>query len=657
MCGIAGVYSYQGDEPVNREALVRMTRRLAHRGPDDEGIFVEGPIGLGLRRLSIVDLSPTGAQPMSTLDGRAVIVYNGEFYNHTEFRRQLEARGVRFRGTSDTETLLYLLAEYGPDALRDVAGIFGLAFWDKRTRRLLLARDPLGVKQVYLHDNAQRIVFGSEIKALLLYPGVSARVDPEGVNQYLHFHTPLFERTFFEGIRQLQPGEFMEVAQAGVRKKRYWQLDGFESKFRNAEEAVDELRNVLAKVVREQLMSDVPLGAFFSGGIDSTAVASFASRSGKRVQCFGVHFSGQGVIDERPFQELAAKALQVPLELTTVNGDSFPADMERLLYFQDQPMIGAAMIPMYYVSRLAAAHVKVCLGGQAGDEIFGGYARYGLGAPFQAASRWWLGREVQAGGAQGHRYAQGAPEGQLSRVRDNLLRQLSEPRTLVRLARTLVSGLDWTRRYFDNFAAVPERDWLKAFEAREFVSRKKAWQIFREGVSSSPAPDPPTRLMHWDQRTYLPGLFSQDDRMSMANSLESRVPLADPRIVRFAFHIPFEWKFRAGASKWILRQAVADAVPEYVLNRRKVGFDTPAEAWMKGRNLPWVWETLTGSAARSRGLFNVHEVERLLGRPEHPRWFPVIWKLLCIEVWARQFLDGEGCRSVPDRAEEGVHAT
>jgi asparagine synthase (glutamine-hydrolysing) len=216
--------------------------------------------------------------------------------------------------------------------------------------------------------------------------------------------------------------------------------------------------------------------------------------------------------------------------------------------------------------------------------------------------------------------------------------------------------MDWMRRYFNHFAAVPEKDWLKVFEAREVISRRKAWEIFHEGVDSSPAPDPATRLMHWDKRTYLPGLFSQDDRMSMANSLESRVPLADPRIVRFAFHIPFEWKFRAGASKWILRQAVADVIPERVLNRRKVGFDTPAEAWMKGRHLSWVRETLTGSSTRSRGLFNIHGVEHLLSRPDHPRWFPVIWKLLCIEVWAQQFLDGDGLRPVLNDVEEGRHA-
>jgi len=633
-----------------------MIQILAHRGPDGEGLMSDGPIALGHRRLSIVDLSQTGAQPMWTEDESACISYNGEFYNHGSFRPRLAARGVRFRGTSDTETLLYLLRVYGPDVLSDVAGIFALAFWDRRSRRLLLARDPLGVKQLCLHDDGHRLVFASEIKAVCHFPGVPLSVDPEALNEYLHFHTPLFHRTFFAGIRQLAPAEYLMVSSGTQRSKRYWQLTGFGLEFQEPGEAIEELKARLTEVVSEQLMSDVPVGAFFSGGVDSTSVASFATRTGKQVQCFGVHFEGQGVIDERPYQESAGKALHVPLELVTLTGETFPEDMERLLYFQDQPLIGAAMIPMYYVSRLAAAQVKVCLGGQAGDEIFGGYARYGLGAPLSVLSHWWEGRQSLSGANRVHADALGTPLGERSRVGGNLVRQMTDTKNIGRLLRTSMSGLDWRRRYFDNFAAVSERNWLKVFDAREAVSRREAWGVFCEGISSSPAPDPATRLMHWDQRTYLPGLFAQDDRMSMANSLESRVPLADPRIVRFAFHIPFQWKFRAGASKWILRQAVADVVPEDVLNRRKVGFDTPAETWMKGRHLPWVRETLTSSGAKSRGLFNIGHVKKLLERPELPQWFPVIWKLLCVEVWARQFLDGDGLQDFKPAAGEDRNA-
>src|SRR3954471_14217338 len=319
MCGIAGVYHYADPStPVDRNLLARMTRVLEHRGPDGEGTFVDGPAGLGHRRLAIVDLTSTGRQPMTTADGGFHITYNGEFYNHASFRDRLAARGIRFRGTSDTETLLYLLSEYGPNVLADAAGIFGLGFWDARARRLILARDPLGVKQVYYHDDGRRILFASEVKALLQCTEVRREADPEAINQYLHFHTPLFERTFFKDVKQVRPGEYLEIDRSGIHRHRYATTDGFDAREESPAASIAELKDVLGRVVGEQLMSDVPVGAFFSGGIDSTAVAAFAKRSGRSVRCFGIHFTGQGVIDERPYQEAAARALGLQLDLTTV---------------------------------------------------------------------------------------------------------------------------------------------------------------------------------------------------------------------------------------------------------------------------------------------------------------------------------------------------
>ncbi|HET6346032.1 MAG TPA: asparagine synthase (glutamine-hydrolyzing), partial [Myxococcota bacterium] len=340
------------------------TRLLAHRGPDDEGYHVGGGIGLGHRRLAVVDASPQGHQPMGDSSRGLWLSYNGEFYNHRDYRPRLEAHGYRFRGQSDTETLLYLLDRGGPDALAEVAGIFGLALWDERRRRLVLARDPVGVKQLYYHDDGRRIVFASEIKALLACPWVPRRIDLQAVNEYLHFHTPLFERTFFEGIEAVRPGEYLEITGRGVRPRVYWHLGGFDPRPGAPEEHVQALRALLSQVVREQLMSDGPVGTFFSGGIDSSAVASFAVRQGFPLQGYGVHFKHPDVIDERPFQEAAARAIGLPLELITVDAAGFPDDLMRLSYLQDQPVIGAAMVPMYHVSRLAARAVKVCLGGQ-----------------------------------------------------------------------------------------------------------------------------------------------------------------------------------------------------------------------------------------------------------------------------------------------------
>ncbi len=624
MCGIAGVFNYANpEEPVDRALVARMTQLLQHRGPDDDGLFVKGAVGLGNRRLAIVDLHATGHQPMADDEASCWLTYNGEFYNHRDFRERLVGKGVRFRGTSDTETMLYLLRDQGPGALAAVAGIFSLAYWNARQHRLLLARDPVGVKQLYFHDNGSRIAFASEIKALLSCPDLPREIDPEAVNQYLHFHTPLFHRTFFKHIQQVRPGEYLVVDASGVHARRYWNLDGFDPRQESSDEAVEQLRDLLKNVVGEQLMSDVPVGCFFSGGIDSTAIAAFAKANGVTPQCFGVHFSNQGVIDEEPYQRAAAKALGVPLELTTVDGSAFGDDLMRLTYYQDQPVIGSAMIPMYHVSRLAAQHVKVCLGGQGADEIFGGYARYALTEPGTSAAAmlsWGMGA------------------GKASSVGGNLFKQLRDPRNISRLARRLRPGESWTTRYFEHFAQVNEEAWRSVFADPQTVSRQRARDVFEETVARSPANRPADKALHWDMQTYLPGLFQQDDRMSMASGLESRVPFADPRMVRFAAHTSFDLKVRRGASKWILREAVADLLPAEVLNRRKVGFDTPAEQWMRGSQRGFVRDLVLSSRARTRGLWNVSAVERFLDSSS-PIWFQVMWKVLSIEAWATVFLD------------------
>lgn len=623
MCGIAGIFNYAAPErPLDKALLRAMTSSLSHRGPDADGVFVEGPIGLGHRRLSIVDLSPTGAQPMVAPDGRACIAYNGEFYNHQEYRSQLEARGVRFRGPSDTETLLHVMRELGPDSLEDASGIFGFAYWDSVQQTLTLVRDPLGVKQVYFHDDGERILFASEIKALLCDPSVKREMDPLAVSEYLHFHTPLFERTFFKGIRQLRAGQWIRFGKSRVQTRQYWTLDRFDKSAAGVGEQVQQLKERLSSVVTGQLMADVPITAFFSGGIDSTAVAAFASKAGRLSEVFGVHFADQGVIDERPFQEQAAKALGLKLNLSTLDGASFDVDIESLLYFQDQPVIGPAMLPMHAVSKQAAERFKVCLGGQASDEVFGGYARYALARPWAVARNSFA---MAGGGAQ--------------LVGGNLSKQLAQRNNIRRLAGTLCNLGDWQTRYFENFAKVPVSAWESVFAIPEVRDREHCRRTFLDETALSRASDPTDKLQEWDLRTYLTGLFQQDDRMSMSVGLESRVPLADPRLVRHAFRIPFDLKMRRGASKWILRQAIADLVPEPVLNRTKVGFDTPVHAWMANQHSAFVRDILLSSRARQRGIWTTAGVSRLLEHPGSAYWADLTWKILNIEMWARIFLD------------------
>ncbi len=638
MCGIAGVYHYDDSErAADAASVAAMARAIAHRGPDGEGLFTDATVALAHRRLAIVDLTPSGKQPMTTPDGRFTIIYNGEFYDHARFREQLEAHGVVFRGTSDTETLLHLLAEKGPAALEDTAAIFGFALWDRRERKLLLARDHLGVKQLYFHDNGHRVVFASEIKALFAYPDVPRELDPEGLNQYLHFHNTLFERTFFKGVQQVRAGEHVSFGPRGASRQTYFRLTRFDDAPHDPVAETERLEELLSSVVRDQLMSDVPVGAFFSGGIDSSAVTAFAKRAGLRPRCFGVHFTDQGVIDERPFQEAAARALGVKLDLITLDGRSFPEDLANHLWYQDQPVIGSAMFPMYEVARLASRSVKVCVGGQAGDEIFAGYARYALVQPFRTFQGWLSARR--------------APRlpGLVAPRTSNLQKQLIDVRNVRRLMGALRHGFDWRARYFETFATISARTWRSVLDP-SLVSRERCRALFDDVIDECASHDPVTKVLYWDVRTYLTGLFMQDDRMSMAHSLESRVPLADPRVVRHAFRVPSDLKIRGGSSKWILRSAVADVIPPTVLNRRKVGFDTPTTAWMQGMHRDYVRDTLLSSSARSRGWFNAANVEAMLDNPRSPQWADVVWKLLSLEQWARVFLDAPSAsvaRSAP----------
>lgn len=630
MCGIAGVFHYgESGRQVDQDLLVKMTRALVHRGPDDEGFYVDRGIGLGHRRLSIVDLSPTGAQPMTNERKNHWITYNGEFYNHTDFRDYLNAKGHQFRGRSDTETLLHLLEEDGPDALLKVMGIFAFGYWEGDKRRLTLARDHLGVKQVYYHDDGKRIVFASEIKALLVRPDVPRQIDCEGVNQYLHFHTPLFDRTMFGDIRQLRPGEYLQITPNGIRQNYYWKLGVRDHSEMPVQKRIEEMRGLLTRVVGQQLMSDVPVGSFYSGGIDSSVVTGFALRNGYRPRCFGVHFSGTDVIDERPFQEAGAKALGVDLDLITIDGARLPEELMRLIYSQDEPVIGPAMFSMNQVSALAGRYSKVCLGGQAGDEIFGGYARYALAYPHRIVKYWLQGKFQRKPPAAN---AAGPTQG-------NLWHQLREKRTMQRLMRHAASTFNWRESYFENFVDVSPSAWRSVLGHESLFDREASWQTFSDIIDRSPFKDRADKLMHWDVQTYLPGLFHQDDRMSMAASLETRVPLADPRIVEFAFNTPYDLKFYAGSSKWILRQTISDVLPSWIINRRKVGFDIPVGRWFRELHSGFLRDLLLSDRARTRGMWNPAGVEAALRDTGSTHWLTVVWKMVCLEAWAVTFLD------------------
>lgn len=621
MCGIAGFVEPQPSPSEPREALLRrMCAALRHRGPDDEGVYVDEVAALGMRRLSIIDVQG-GQQPMTNEDGTLWVVFNGEIYNFRELRSELRERGHALRTSSDTEAIVHAWEEWGEGALSRIHGMFGLAVWDRAARTLWLARDRPGIKPLHYALDGGRLAFGSEIKALLADPRVPREIDPRSLDHYCSFlYTPK-DRSIFSAVHKLAPGHALRWRDGEVRVWRYWDLP--EESFRGGEkEAVETLRPILARAVRSHMVSDVPLGAFLSGGVDSSIiVALMAEASPQPVRTFSIGF------EEAGFNELP-QAREVALRFGTehhefvVRPDALSI-VDRLIAHFDEPFGDSSAIPTWYVSEIAGRHVTVVLSGDGGDELFGGYERYrphprvdrfdrlpvpGRHALAAAAWRYWP-RSVRGRNFLRH-VAQGPEDRYLEDVG---FFTPDEKETLY--SPSLASRLDG----FDAF------DELK----REFEgSRHLSWQ---------------SRMMRFDFHTYLPndGL-TKVDRMSMAHSIESRVPLLDTAVVEFAATLPASLKITAdGRQKHILKAAVEDLLPRAALDRPKHGFSVPVGRWFGSSLRELFADTLLSARSRERGLFQPRAIQRLVadhtsGRRDHTLR---LWLLVVLELWQHQYVD------------------
>lgn len=636
MCGIVGFYKRSGNVTEDERKLVReMTALLSYRGPDGEGSVEDSHVVFGHRRLAIVELSNHGRQPMQTEDGRVTVTYNGEIYNHADLRARF-LNGTSWRGHSDTETILRLFAARGADSFASLAGIFAFAIWDSAEKALYLVRDPLGVKQVYYWSDKGRVVFASEIKAVLLHPDVVREADHGAIAEYLHFHSNVGDRTFFRGVRVVPPGCYLRVDANSERVVRYAPALDLQPLDSDSQSTAEELQKRISDVVRSQLMSDVPVGCFLSGGIDSSVVAKYARdyAEQREVPAFGCYFNAPGALNEEPYALEVSKSLGLNLRSVHPTAEDFTSLFARALWHQDEPKIGPAMISMWKVSELAAAEVKVCLGGQAADEIFAGYARYATAAPLRT-----IGLEI----GKRLRRSRGA-------VGSNVQKQLRKGDTASRLLRIANPLQTWEQRYFNTIAQLDEAT-LKAVipNAPEITNRAAQFEKFKSVVRQAPSADAMDRAMFWDRSVYLPGLFQQDDRMSMAHSLETRVPLADPRLVAFAVRIPNRWKMNGLTNKWILKVALKGVIPDWVIDRQKAGFDTPTRLWFQNEARELVFDLLAGSRTRERGLFDTSRTATLLERPMTATDEVLIWKLINIEQWFRIFIDrsAEALRTAP----------
>lgn len=648
MCGIAGYLVRDRNGRVDAAALATMADALSHRGPDAHGDWIDGPVGLAHRRLAIIDLE-TGAQPMSNEDGSIQIVCNGEIYNYHELRRDL-ARHHTFRSRSDTEVILHLYEELGERCLDRLNGMFAFAIWDVRQQRLFLARDRIGIKPLYWTADKHRLAFASEPKALLAAGLVAPRLNPEALTEYLTFQYTLRDRTLFAGIQRVEPGHyltfrpFLDVAPSVVR---YWDFNYEIDSHHTFDYFSERLMELLEDAVAIRLRSDVPVGAYLSGGIDSSVITCLAApRQSGKFHVFTGAFDDGPEYDESTYAKLVADHVGAQYHEVRPTADDFCHLMPHLVYLMDEPMAGPGLFPQYCVSRLAAQTVKVCLGGQGGDELFGGYARY-LVAYLEQCLK----------GA-----IHGTQKDEAFVVTwDAVMPHLPMLRGYTPMLQDFLrTGLfeDMDRRYFHLIARDEGLGDILTPDAWTPAGRQGCFEEFRQIFNSSAAKSYFNRMTNFDLKTQLPALLHVEDRVSMGASLESRVPMLDHRIAELVTTMPPIMRFEGGRSKHVLREAVVGRVPQPVLDRQdKMGFPVPFNLWLKGPIRDFVCDTLLGTAARQRGLYRVDELERRLTTTG--KYSRQVWGLLCLELWFQTFIDAAAVsttRSVPRERPERIPA-
>jgi len=617
MCGIAGQLLLRG---VADLAGVRaMCDQIRHRGPDDEGYHIDGGCGIGMRRLSIIDLS-TGHQPISNEDGTIWIVFNGEIYNYQDLRRELIRAGHKFRTNSDTETLIHLYEEEGVEGIRKLRGMFAYALWDARQRALLLVRDRFGKKPLYVAALPDGFYFASELKCLRT-AGVPLELDEEAIRLYCQFSYIPEPRTPYRAIRKLAPGSWMRCQANGrVEEGRYWTLPvpvaepapGF-----SREEAHARLREVFDEAVRLRMIADVPLGAFLSGGTDSSlVVASMARHSSEPVRTFSIGFE-EAEYNELPWAAQVARHCHTDHHEILVRPDSVDL-VSRIIRYFDEPFGDMAAVPTYLVSEFAAQHVKVCLTGDGGDELFGGYESF-----FRVAGHQWMDRIPEFARAATSAVADLLPYRTYGK---NYLRMMSRPTAL--------------QRYFENNSAPY---YLRRNLLREEWIVPSGELYLREAFPDCIPPDDAgtmSQAMYFESTARLTGdMLPKVDRMSMANSLEVRCPMLDYELAELAARIPHSWKIRNGSGKAILLEALGDRLPPPILTRPKMGFDVPVAIWFRGPLRELLWDSLTGSRFLDRGIVSARFLRAMLrehqsGRRDNAHW---LWILLMLEMWFRQF--------------------
>lgn len=629
MCGITG-FVEQGatgshllrSTEDRARVLDHMCRVIRHRGPDDQGTFVSGGVGLGMRRLSIIDLAG-GHQPMSGEDGKVTVVFNGEIYNYRELQLELEARGHRFQTHSDTEAIVHAYEEYGSDCVEHFRGMFAFAIWDEGARTLFIARDRAGKKPLYYTETQQgTLVFGSELKSLLEHPEVLREVNVQALDAYLSFGYVPDPLSILRNVNKLPPGHHLTFASGRITVRQYWDFHYEEAKGRKAEDYLEELRSLLDEAVKVRLVADVPLGAFLSGGIDSSTIVGLMSRHMDRpVKTFSIGFHEDGY-DELKYARIAARTFNTEHHEFIVTPEICHV-VDELAWHLDEPFADSSAIPTYAVSKLAREHVTVVLSGDGGDELFAGYTRYLTDRRRSAFAR--IPRALRRGLMQP--LSQNLPHGAWGR---NYLHNVSQ---------------DPLNRYLDSisfFNGLNKRSLYAPDFRSQLNTENTPASIFKEYAARVSSGEPLDTLLYLDSKTYLPGdILTKVDRMTMAVSLEARVPLLDHKLIEFVTRIPARMKMKGLETKHIFKQAVRNLVPDEILNRTKQGFGLPIQKWINQELRSYIKDVLFSARTRERGYFKQDYVELLYKEHDRARRDNTgpLWTLFMLELWHRTFLD------------------
>ncbi|MGI8733623.1 MAG: asparagine synthase (glutamine-hydrolyzing) [Pyrinomonadaceae bacterium] len=635
MCGINGIaFSSRSRRIIDVAVLKRMRDVITHRGPDDDGIFIDGRIGLGHRRLSIVDVA-AGHQPMTNEDGSLHITYNGEIYNHGDFRADLEAKGHVYSTHCDTETILHLYEEHGAGCVDHLRGMFAFAIWDRRQQKLFIARDRLGVKPLYyVHTEDGSLYFGSEIKALLEAAAIRPKLNYHALPDYLANHGTSNDETLFAGVKRLSPGHTLTWNDGSLVIKQYWDVsftDEGSEEGRSDDELIAEWSELFRESVRLRLMADVPLGMFLSGGIDSSAIAAVMSDLvDEPIKTFSVAFAEREA-NELAYARLVAERFKTDHHEVVVSPREFFAALPRMVWHEDEPLAHPSSVALYFVSRLAADHVKVVLTGEGSDELLGGYERY-----YKTIYNLALGRRYQ-----------GLMPTVLRQALDERIRALPvNSKIRHKLTRTfLCLPSDIENLYFDNFAVVTRgmQQELLTDETKERIGVIDPYRQMRSYFEGSDAQSLLNRMLYTDIKSYLHELLMKQDQMSMAASIESRVPFLDHKLVEFTSRLPERLKVRnSWTTKYVLRRAMKGVLPEPILARKKMGFPVPVGKWFRGEFAHVIDEYVLGERAAARGIFNPEFVRSLVARHQAgENHSERLWALVNFEMWQRRFFDEE----------------